>query len=222
MKLSPETLDILKNFASINPNLVIKAGSALATISDAKNIMASATIAEKFDQSFGIYDLNEFLSILGLLDDPAIDLKSDAAVISCADKSVKYRFANPSVLTTPQKDIKMPTPDLDLTLSASTIADIRKAASVLGHSIVAIQGTANGKVSIGVFDPKDTAANSYTIDLEVKHDLKKEFSFQFLIANLKLLSGDYRVQISSKLISKWIHTQQKVNYFIALEKTSTI
>ena len=39
MNISEETLDVLKNFASINPNIVIKPGQQLKTISEAKNIM---------------------------------------------------------------------------------------------------------------------------------------------------------------------------------------
>jgi len=41
------------------------------------------------------------------------------------------------------------------------------------------------------------------------------------ISNLKLLDGDYDVQISSKLISKWINKSKPVTYYIALEKSST-
>jgi len=54
MKLSTSTLDVLKNFASINPNLVVKSGEPLGTISEAKNIMATAEIPESFTTDFGI------------------------------------------------------------------------------------------------------------------------------------------------------------------------
>lgn len=222
LKLSPETIDILKNFASINPNLVINEGSKFSTISEAKNIMASVTVPEKFGRTFGVYDLNEFISVLGLITDGVIDLKEDAALISSGGTSVKYRFANPSVLTTPQKEIKMPAADLNILISNDLLTKARKAASVLGHSVLAIQGTATGAITLGVIDPKDSSSNEYTVELAEKHDLGKEFSFQFLIENLKLLTGDYKVAISSKLISEWVHSTATVKYFIALEKTSTI
>jgi hypothetical protein len=180
------------------------------------------TVTEKFDRSFGVYDLNEFISVLGLVDDATIQLNEDSASITSSGTTAKYRFANPSVLTTPQKDIKMPTPDLSFTFTSDMITKIRKAASVLGHGVLAIQGDASGKLSIAVLDPKDTSANTYTVELTTTHDLGKEFSFQFLIDNLKLLSGDYQVNISSKLISEWVHTNFDIKYFIALEKTSTI
>ena len=116
LKLSNETVEVLRNFASINPNLVVNVGSKFSTISEAKNIMATVTVPENFDRQFGVYDLNEFISVLNLLDDPTIDLTDEAAIIASTGASVRYRFANPSVLTTPQKEIKMPTAEVKITL----------------------------------------------------------------------------------------------------------
>ena len=223
LKLTAPTLDLLKNFASINPNLVIKEGSKFGTISEAKNIMATAQVTETFDTTFGIYDLNEFITALGLIDDPGLTFTEDSVNISSEKKeeTIKYRFANPAVLTTPQKEIKMPSADLTLVISADCLSKIRKAASVLGHSILAIQGSPGSKVELSIRDPKDSSSNTYTATLDVKHELDQEFSFEFLISNLKLLGGDYKVEISSKLISHWTHASVNVAYFIALEKSST-
>lgn len=63
MQVSNETIEVLKNFAGINPNIVISPGQKLKTISEAKNIMAEADITEDFPLEFGIYDLHEFLSV---------------------------------------------------------------------------------------------------------------------------------------------------------------
>jgi hypothetical protein len=223
LKLTTQTLDILKNFATINPNLVVKEGSQLATIAEAKNIMATSKVAEKFTSTFGVYDLNEFLSALSLVDDPQLEFTNDSVVISDKDYStcIKYRFANPSVLTAPTKAITMPEAELTVPISADVLSKVRKAASALGHSILAIEGE-KGKINIAIRDPKDASSNTYTIALDKDNAFKSTFSFQFLIANLKLLSGDYAVSISSKLISQWKHTTNDVTYFIALEKTSTV
>lgn len=222
LKLSKFTIDVLKNFASINPNLVIKEGSTFSTIAEAKNIMASVMVPENFSRTFGVYDLNEFIAALSLLDDPAVDLLEDSAILSNDSTTIKYRFANPSVLTTPSKEIKMPSTDVTVKLTNDLLGKVRKAAGVLGHSVVALKGTTSGSLSLVVLDPKDTSANTYTVALAEKHTLDKDFSFEFLIDNLKVLSGDYTVAVSSKLISEWTHADFKVNYFIALEKTSTI
>jgi len=222
LKLSKFSVDVLKNFASINPNLVVKEGSTFSTISEAKNIMATVTVPEKFSRTFGVYDLNEFIAALSLLDDPSIDLLEDSAILSTDTTTIKYRFANPTVLTTPQKEVKMPSTDVTVKLTSDLLGKVRKAASVLGHSVVALKGSASGSLSLSVLDPKDTSANTYMIALSERHALEKDFSLEFLIDNLKLLSGDYTVALSSKLISEWTHLDFTIKYFIALEKTSTI
>jgi hypothetical protein len=183
--------------------------------------MATVQVPENFPRDFGVYDLNEFIAALSLLTDPTIDLLEDSAVLSSDSTTVKYRFANPSVLTTPAKEIKMPSTDVSVKLTNVLLGKIRKAAGVLGHSVVALKGAANGDLSLVVLDPKDSSANTFTVALTEKHTTGKEFSFEFLIDNLKVLAGDYNVAVSSKLISEWTHVDFKLNYFIALEKTST-
>ena len=48
MQLSDTTLDILRNFSAINQNMLIKEGNTLKTISEARAVVATATIAESF------------------------------------------------------------------------------------------------------------------------------------------------------------------------------
>ena len=64
MSLSKETLSILKNFSTLNSNILIKPGNVISTVTPAKNIMAQATVSETFDQEIGIFDLSKFLEML--------------------------------------------------------------------------------------------------------------------------------------------------------------
>ena len=73
MKLSDNSLTILKNFAGINNSILVKQGNKLRTISVAKNILAEADITEEFPRNFAIYDLNQFLNGLSLHQDPELD-----------------------------------------------------------------------------------------------------------------------------------------------------
>jgi hypothetical protein len=222
MKLSPETLSILSNFASINPNLVVNTGNVLTTVNGGvKNILATATIAESFPQTFGIYDLGEFLKALSLVSDAELDFTTDSVLLVDGRRKVKYRFSDPSVLSSPPaKKLVLPSADLEITLTGETISAIRKAAGVFGHTVVAIAGK-KGVVSADVLDPKNDSANTYSIIVDENNPCKSEFNFQFLIGNLKLLDGDYNVAISSKFLSKWVNTTSPIEYFLALEKTST-
>ena len=62
MKLSDNTINLLKNFKEINQSILFKKGNKLRTISVMKNILAEATVSEDFPKDFGIYDLNQYLN----------------------------------------------------------------------------------------------------------------------------------------------------------------
>ncbi len=219
-KLSSQTIDILKNFSGINSNLVIKAGEPLSTISEAKNIMAIAEITEQFSTDFGIYDLNEFISMFSLLQDPDLEFSNDSVLFKSGHTRASYRFADQSILTSPKNKINMPQADLTVNISSELLSQVRKAASVLGHSIVSLNGK-DGAVTLSVVDPKNSSANTFSVVLDENNSQHGSFDLQFLINNLKVLPGDYVVNISSKLISHWKNENIPVQYYIALEKTST-
>ena len=227
MILSDNTLEVLKNFASINPNLVFKPGQRLSTISEAKTIMAKAEIVEDFPQEFGIYDLNEFLSVYGLIENPQVSFEDKSVLISNTtgenvrtnQQKVRYFYAEQEILTTPQKDIQMPNAEVGVNITADVMAQIRKAAAVLGHTELTLSGN-DGIIHASVSDGRDATSNSYELELDLENSCKNEFKFVISIPNLKLLPGDYFVSISSKLISNWVNSNYPVEYFIALEKNS--
>ena len=82
MKLSSNTTSVLKNFATINQNLVIKEGNSITTMSAMKNIVAKAEVEETFPQEIAIYDLNEFLGALSLFSSPILDFNDSYVMIS--------------------------------------------------------------------------------------------------------------------------------------------
>ena len=219
MKLSSETIEVLKNFSNINPNLVVQAGSNIKTISEAKNIMASSDITETFEKGFGIYDLNDFLSAVNLIENPTFEFTDNAVKIKGDNSHVEYRFANTEILTQPAKSVSMPQADLTLSISAGDISEIKRASSALGHPVLSLSVVDNSIVA-KVCDPNNPTANTWSKTIPADRiDDGVAFDYQFLISNLKLLPGDYDVSISDKLISSW--KNPVVEYWIALEKTST-
>ena len=133
MKISSETISILKNFSGINANLVFKPGKELKTISEAKTIMATASILEDFPVEFGVYDLNEFLSLYNLMEDPTLDFSEKYLTISDGSQKIKNYYSEIDILTQPSKDINMPECEVVLDLSMENLQKIQKAAAVLGH-----------------------------------------------------------------------------------------
>ena len=223
MNLSQDTVGVLKNFASINPNIVMKVGNTVKTISEAKNILAAADIKEDVPVEFGIYDLNEFLNVVGLFDEPVLQFE-DTKRVRIADarrkQSVNYFFSDPSILTTPQKDISMPSVDISFVLTGETLNSLRRAAATLGVSDMVVEGDRDG-VIVRVTDLKDPTSNDYQVSIEDCVCPQDEFRVIFNISNLKIIPGDYQVDISSKFISNFKHQVENVRYWIALEKSST-
>jgi hypothetical protein len=221
MELSENTLQVLKNFSSINQNIMIRQGNTLKTMSDARNVLVKAELDVEFPQDFGIYDLNEFIGVLSLVDKPR--LKFDENFVTVGDSTgrsrVKYFFSPEETLTTPQKDIKMPDADIKFTLTNDTLNKLKKAASALGHSEVSISGK-NGVLSLSVLESQNSTSNAFSIDVDGEFG-DATFNFVMNISNLKIIPGDYDVGISSKLISHFAHKEMNVQYWIALEKTST-
>ena len=77
MKLSDNTISVLKNYSTINQNLMINMGSTLNTMSAMKNIVAKATVEETFEKDVAIYDLNEFLACMSLFQNLDLDFQDN-------------------------------------------------------------------------------------------------------------------------------------------------
>lgn len=221
MELSDSTLQVLKNYASINSNLVVKEGNVLQTISEAKNILSKSEVSEIFPTTFGVYDLNEFLNVLNLVDRPRLKFEDNSVLIgdSTGRSKVRYYFSDIEMLTSPSKEVNMPDTDVRFSIDNDTLNKVKRAASALGHNELQVTPSGNA-VSLTVTSTENSTANSFSIDVEGSANTDK-YNFIFNISNLKMTPGDYEVEISSKLISKFTNTENNLQYWIALEKTST-
>tara|TARA_B100000424_G_C22872964_1_gene464880 strand:+ start:394 stop:1068 length:675 start_codon:yes stop_codon:yes gene_type:complete len=220
MEISANTVNILKNFASINSNIVIKPGQKLMTISEAKNILAQASIPEEFGTQVGIYDLQEFLNVLNLVDTPNIQL--DQSYMHVRSQSgrelVKYYYADTEMLTSPTKPIEMPDPDVSFNLDVNTLSSLKRASGIFGHGQLLIEPS-EGCIKLSVVDPENATANTYSIEVDGEYT-SAPFKFVLNISNLRMVSDDYKVKISKKLISEFTNEASNLTYWIALEKSS--
>jgi len=217
MKLSNDTREVLKNFSTINQNLLVKNGNVIGTMSAMKNIVSKATIPDTFNQEFAIYDLNEFLSALSLFKDPTLDFNDKAVKLNeeGGGSSLNYFFSDPSIVTAPKTEITMPSVDVEFTFTQDTFNQILKASAVLGVPDVVLKGTAGGNIDLLVTDRKNDTSNDFSIT--VGENAPSDFTYFFKVENLKLLGGDYKVEVSSKGISHFSNVSKPVEYFIALE-----
>ncbi len=215
MKLSNDTREVLKNYSTINANLLVTSGNQIATMSQMKNIVSKATLPDTFETEFAIYDLNEFLSAMSLFDDPELDFGDSSVKISQGGQSLNYFYSDPTVVTTPKSDITMPNPDATFTLKQSVFNQVLKASSVLGVPDMVLDVDETGQMNLRVSDRKNDTSNSFSVEVGEGGTPNQKFFFK--VENLKLLSGDYEVKVSSKGISNFKNVNKDVEYFIALE-----
>ena len=221
MKVTDRTMQVLKNFATINSNIFIEEGNVLRTVSESKTVLSRAEIDMQFPKSFGIYDLGEYLGVMGLVDSPNVDFSDDYVTVSdeAGRTKIKYFYSSPDILTTVQKDISSPSEDAWFTLDRDTRLKITRAAATLGHSEMIVT-VVDGIVTLTVTDPEDTTANAFSVAVDgesTTDDLNAVIS----ISNLKMMEGDYRVSLSSKMISHFVNTESNSQYWVALQKNSS-
>jgi hypothetical protein len=221
MELTEKTLTVLKNYATINPNVVINNGNVIKTISEAKNVLSSAEVDVEFPKQVGIYDLSEFLSVLSLVDSPRLAFEDNNFLISDGSgrTRIKYFYSDIDMLTVPSKDIVMPECEVSFALDRETLTRVKRAASVLGHTEMSLS-VVNDVLQLSAIDQNDKTSNVFSIDVDGEYK-DPNFNFVFNIANLKMVDDDYRVDISSKLISHFVNEISGIQYWVALEKTST-
>ena len=219
MKLSKHTLNMLKNFSDINMSIEIKKGNILRTVSVQKNILAQAELEEEFPQDFAIYELNRFLGAVSLFDDPELTFNGKSTNIGTGRHSVDYVYCDPSMIVTPpENNITFPDPEVKFTMTQDALSQVLKASNVLGTPEIAVESD-TGNINIKALDVNNDSTDTFTVALDEKSDSK--FRFVFKTENMKMLPGNYDVEISSKGISHYSLQGQKLEYWIATEASST-
>ena len=219
MKLSKHTLNMLKNFSDINMSIEIKEGNILRTVSVQKNILAQAELEDEFPQDFAIYELNRFLGAVSLFDDPEFTFNGKSTNIGTSRHSVDYVYCDPSMIVTPpENNITFPDPEVKFTLTQDALSQVLKASNVLGTPEISVESD-SGNINIKALDVNNDSTDTFTVALDEKSDSK--FRFVFKTENMKMLPGNYDVEISSKGISHFTMQGQKLQYWIATEASST-
>lgn len=227
MKISQDTLTVLKNFSTINSNLIVRPGDTLSTISPTKNIMAEAKVTEDFPIEFGIWDLSKFLATVSMFKDPSFEFENNHVVIHSEGSraKVRYYYSNLEMLD-PQilqiiksgKRFNMPAAVVDFTLQAKDFGDLQKAAAVLAAPDLALRH-GDGRLTMNVFDRKDSTGHTYSIDMG-EYDGDDSFEFMFKSENLRMIPGTYDVEVSDKKVAQFQTQNKELTYWISLEVDS--
>lgn len=224
MKISNHTLQIMKNFSAINPNLYVKQGNVVSTISMQKHTFAFATVPESFAQEFAIYDLGQFLGTISLFEDADFNFGTHSVTISSGNKSIEYFYASKEMLVTPsaglESRVTIESPDVTFKLSSQNLSELLKAASILQLANVCVVGEEGSNPQVVVMDPQNQSSNKFAID--VQGTCNSDLCMVFKAENLKMIPGDYHVTLSKKGVSKFVNEKLNVVYYISVESTSKV
>jgi hypothetical protein len=221
MQLSPETLAILKNFASINESILFREGNRIRTMKyPAKTILGEAVVPEVFPKDFAIYNLNQFLNAYSLLDNPELDFSDEEdrfVLLKEGKRRIKFFFCNPEMINSPpDKTLSLPSEDVAFTLSADHLEKILKARSICEAPDLSVIG--NGKeIMLVVHNKENPSSNEYSI---IVGETTNTFTFNLRIENILILKGSYDVTISKAKISKFQNTAKDLIYYLPLEPDS--
>jgi len=218
MQISKETINILKNFATINSNILIRKGKSISTISTAKNIFAKADVAEDFPVDVPIYDLNSLLELLTFMENQKVEFGESSLTVSKDNGKFEYFYSALNVIVAaPEKAPELDT-KFEFKLSSEDVNTITKAAAITSAPRISISNN-DGTVSITVGDKKNATANSYK---KVIGTSDVDFDCHMAVENLKITPGSYTVSISSKKAFLFKNDSNSLVYLIAMEPDSKV
>lgn len=222
MKVSKKTVDILKNFSTINNGIVVKGDSNKIRTINIGGTMCGIANIDSFSKDFAIYDLPEFLNMLGAFEDPNVDLDDGFMTISgsVGRSRCKYGYADASLIQTIDSDIDIGVADITFILTQADLTRLNRAGQIMGCPDLIVEND-DGKIMVRVLDKTDNSSNSFEVEVG-KCDTNVKFSFHFKTEPvMKLMPYEYNVAISKDLISCFSNEKEGIEYFISLEDTSS-
>jgi hypothetical protein len=219
MKLSNETIDVLKNFSTINSGMWFKSGTKLSTVSPNKNILATAGIKDVIPSEFGIYDLNNLLRLLELeADCPELEFDKNTVIIKGLNgrSKIKYLFAaQDMIVTPPDKQITLPSVECKFTMSEKDYSWIMKTAALLSSPHIVIENK-DGEIVLTTCDMKDDSKSTNSITMG-EDTSEGSYKFTFATENFKMIPGTYTVEVAKKGMGHFTNTAKDIQYWITLE-----
>lgn len=215
MKLSENTLSVLKNFAGINSGAVLKVGKTQKTISPEKSILVEATLDDDLPSEFGIYDLNQFLGNVTTLKNPNLTFTKDSVTIDDGELALTYHACSPNlIITPPEKELVLKSVDVKFSMTNATFQKLLKVATMNSLPNLSVLGK-DGQLNLKIHErANDTSNHGY---IKIGEYAGKDFTATFKTENLKLLPDDYNVEIQSGAFAKFENVAGNLKYWIALE-----
>lgn len=223
MKLSANTLTVLKNFSKINNTILIRKGASLITVDMQKQIVADAKLQDSFPQDFAIYNLAEFLGVNSVHENSELDFQSEKVVFlgQTGKDRLEYFYSDASVVQDALPTWKKIPSVFDeasivhrFTLSHDGLSALERHASLLSLTHLSFVGE-DGVVQVVVHDKESRSTqNKFTLNVDGFSSRSETYSMRF--QNLRVLPDSYDVEVSPT-IAHFVGKTNGVQYWIVME-----
>jgi hypothetical protein len=213
MKLSEQTLAILKNFATINPSIKFVSGSEIRTVSTGGEMVAKTKVTEEFPQDFCVYDLSRFLRCADLLGEPELSFGDSYVDLIGENNQIRYAFTDPTLIDGANYSKEYPIDNLvaEVEISQFKLQKIKQAAAVLGSSNISLIGQ-KGQIHLVAHDLKNKSADRYKV---LVGETDKTFTVNYKVDDFKMISDDYDLRVSDGVVTEF--TGNLATYIVAAE-----
>lgn len=219
MKLTPKTIEILKNFSSINMSIEVRVGNSLRTVRDDQSITARGITDQSFQIPFAIHDLNKFLNVLSLMkNDVDVEFNKSYMVIKSGKQQVAYYYCDPvNIKTKAPKDeffenAKNLVPMVSFDLAKGVLGPALKAANVLEANEISFVGDGT-HIEVRAANLANPLTNHYAVEIA---ESGVRFSATFNVSSLVCLpSIDYNVRIRP---GATVFSGEGYDYLVAMVK----
>lgn len=223
VKITKTDIETLNAVYGINQSLKIVAGASdIRCFNTNKTCAVVGKLSSPLPRTLCIYDLREFLSVIGLFQNPVLDFTNEKYVTVKSEdgkQKLKYYDAEESMIGSHfEKMITLPSVDIVLEVSGSQLANITKAAQTLKLAFIGFKSV-DGVIQMYAFDKNDgdnRETNTFSVDVG---ETQADFNLFYKTEVLAVLSGDCKFELSSKRISK-VECSDRV-YFITMDKDSS-
>lgn len=222
MKFSARTLEVLKNFSTINSSIYIRAGNEIRTTTTGGDIFAIATVPDSFPKNFAIYELNRFLGALSLQKEPNVTFGDRSLTIASGKSKVRYVYASENLIVKPNEGQPKLTKLTSFMMPQTVLSEMTKAAGVLGLPDISIDAS-NGYVNLVVHNKKEDSSDNHVTTMG-ECDPNFNFRVDINVDKLKLIPSEYMVEIGQTKNGHVVvlFESSYVSYYIAAEASTVL
>lgn len=238
-KFKPEELAILKNFATINPSMVI-APHGLYSRTPAGNLVGIHRFSEPYNfERFGIYEIPAFLSIINAFKGE-VEIEVKDKFVEIGDEKSKVRFSTTVIeLSQYLQMVKGEVIDpyvpelgkyriennfekvecqLEFVLTQEHLTMLMKMSSLINNATYIFFETIGENIKLTVGEKLESSFDTWQLTINEGITTNKLTNpLAIKISSLKVIPTEYKLKISSAGISKW--ESEFVDYYIC---TSTV